>query len=333
MENIWSELRAISELEVFLIIDRGISTGNNFKISLKDFSKHGLIVGVTGSGKTNSCFHILSQIWSKYKIPFLVIESAKSEYRDLVNHTDFKDCNIFTLGDNTIAPFRLNPFEVPEGILVQSHIDYLKSLFNASFVLYAPMPYILEQSIYEIYEDKGWDLSINKNYRGQSNKRAYPTLTDLYNKIGEVVDRLGYDERISMDVKAGLKARINNLRIGGKGLMLNTRRSIPVQDLFEKPAILELKQFVNDEEKAFVIGLLLIKLYEYYEAQYRAGTEVEFGELRHITLIEEAHRLLKNVPTESAGEESANPKGKAVETFANILSEIRAYGEGILIAE
>lgn len=315
------------------IIDRGNSTGNHFKISLKHFSKHGLIVGVTGSGKTNSCFYILSQIWGKYKIPFLVIESAKSEYRDLLSSADFKDCNIFTLGDDTIAPFRLNPFEVPEGILVQSHIDYLKSLFNASFVLYAPMPYILEQSIHEIYEDKGWDLSLNKNYRGASNKRAYPTLTDLYNKIGEVVDRLGYDERISMDVKAGLKARINNLMMGGKGLMLNTRKSIPEQDLFEKPAILELKQLVTDEEKAFVIGLLLIRLYEHYEAQYRAGIKVDFGELRHITLIEEAHRLLKNVPTESGGEESANPKGKAVETFANILSEIRAYGEGILIVE
>ena len=101
----------------------------------------------------------------------------------------------------------------------------------------------------------------------------------------------------------------------------------------KKPVILELKQFVNDEEKAFVIGLLLIRLYEYYEGQYRAGIKVDFGDLRHITLIEEAHRLLKNVSTESTGEESANPKGKAVETFANILSEIRSYGEGILISE
>lgn len=320
---------------VFLgeIIDRGNPTGNQFRINLKDFSKHGLIVGATGSGKTNSCFYILSQIWGKYRIPFLVIESAKSEYRDLVNNPYFRDCRIFTLGDDTIAPFRLNPFEVSKGILVQSHIDYLKSLFNASFVMYAPMPYILEQSIHEIYEDRGWDLSVNKNYRTTNNKRAFPTLTDLYNKIGEVVDRLGYDERISMDVTAALKARINNLRIGGKGLMLNTRRSISEKDLFEKPAILELKQFVNDEEKAFVIGLLLIRLYEYYEAQYRTGLKSDFKELRHLTLIEEAHRLLKNVPTDSTGEESSNPKGKAVETFTNILSEIRAYGEGILIAE
>ncbi|MCK5509718.1 MAG: ATP-binding protein [Desulfobacterales bacterium] len=315
------------------IIDRGNLTGNHFKIDIKDLSKHCLITGVTGSGKTNTCFHILQQIWAKYKIPFLVIESAKSEYRDLMNTAEFKECNVFTLGDDTIAPFRLNPFEVSEGILIQSHIDYLKSLFNASFVLYAPMPYILEQSIHEIYEDKGWDISVNKNYRGASNKKAYPTLTDLYNKIGVVVDRLGYDERISMDVKAALKARINNLRIGGKGLMLNTQRSISKKDLFEKPAILELKQFVNDEEKAFVIGLILIRLYEYYEAQYRTGLKSNFGDFRHITLIEEAHRLLKNVSTESGGEDSANPKGKAVETFANILSEIRAYGEGILIAE
>ena len=314
------------------IIDRGILTGNSFSIPLSALSKHGLIVGVTGSGKTNTCFYLLSQVWGTYKIPFMVIESAKSEYRDLLQRTEFKDCSIFTLGDDTIAPFRLNPFEVPDGILVQSHIDFLKSLFQASFVLYAPMPYVLEESIHEIYTQKGWDLAQNINHRG-GGSRSFPTLTDLYYKIEEVVDRLGYDERITMDVKAGLKARINNLRIGGKGLMLDTRRSLSDHILFEQPLILELKQFVNDEEKAFIIGLLLIRLYEYYESQYRRGTNLFSGGLHHITLIEEAHRLLKNVSTESHGEESSNPKGKAVETFTNILSEIRAYGEGVLIAE
>jgi hypothetical protein len=136
-----------------------------------------------------------------------------------------------------------------------------------------------------------------------------------------------------MDVQAALKARVNSLRIGGKGLMLDSRVSLSEQDLFRHPTILELKQFVNDEEKAFVIGLLMVRLYEYYEGRSRLNRSPGHNGLGHITLIEEAHRLLKNVNTESSGEESANPKGKAVETFANILSEIRAYGEGVLIAE
>lgn len=312
------------------ILDRGRETKNSLNMPLSDVTKHGLIVGVTGSGKTNTCFSLLEQICHE-NLPFLVIESAKSEYRSLLNHSRFpKPFYIFTVGDETISPLRLNPFEVTEGILVQSHIDYLKSLFSAAFVLYPPMPYILEQSLQEVYEERGWNLATNLNKRGNNSDRIFPTLSDLIRKVNDVTDRMGYEERIVMDVKAGLFARLNQLRLGGgKGLMFNTRNSINSKILFESRCLLELKQIVSDDEKAFIIGLILIRLYEYYEAQkYR-----EDNTLHHVTLIEEAHRLLRNVSTEQGSEVVANPKGRAIEVFANILSEIRAYGEGILIAE
>ena len=314
------------------ILDRGMKTGNSLHVPLDDLAKHALIVGVTGSGKTNTCFSLLDQIWDAGKgVPFLVIESAKSEYRALLRNPRFRGLHIFTVGDETISPLRLNPFEVPQGILVQTHIDYLKSLFSAAFVLYPPMPYVLEQSIQELYQDRGWDLARSTNWRGQRSSRLYPTLSDLAAKIGVVVDRMGYDDRITMDVKAGLLARTNQLRLGGgKGLMLNTRRSLPSSVLFESPCLLELKQIVSDDEKAFLIGLILIRLYEFYEG---GGLGTAKSSLRHVTLIEEAHRLLRNVSTEQGSEVTANPKGRAIEVFANILSEIRAYGEGILIAE
>ncbi|HVG21059.1 MAG TPA: DUF87 domain-containing protein, partial [Blastocatellia bacterium] len=313
------------------ILSRGAKTGNALTLPPQDLTMHGLVVGVTGSGKTNTCFSLLEQVW-KGGVPFLIIESAKSEYRNLLKNPLFSTLKIFTVGDETISPLRLNPFEVPPGVLLQTHIDYLKSLFQAAFVLYPPMPYVLEQSLQEVYEDRGWDLVRNTNRRGETSPRRFPTLLDLEHKIGVVVDRMGYDERVTMDVKAGLLARIKQLRIGGgKGLMLNTRRSTDLAVLFESPCLLELKQVVSDDEKAFIIGLLFIRLYEYRESH--AGTSGGTGGLRHLTLIEEAHRLLRNVSTEQGGEVSANPKGRAIEVFANILSEIRAFGEGILIAE
>ena len=312
------------------IVDRGISTGNWLSISRDDLTKHGLIVGITGSGKTNSCFWLLDQIWDGGKgVPFLVIESAKSEYRALLGTPQFRDLTVFTVGDDTVSPLRLNPFEVPRGILVQTHIDYLKSLFSAAFVLYPPMPYVLEQSIQEVYQDRGWDVARNTNSRGTDSPRSYPILADLAAKIPVVVDRMGYEQRIAMDVKAGLLARINQLRLGGgKGLMLGSRRSVNAAVLFESPCLLELKQIVSDDEKAFIIGLLLIRLCEHHEARRRPAAG-----LVHLTLIEEAHRLLRNVSTEQGSDISANPKGRAIEVFANILAEIRAYGEGILVAE
>jgi len=331
VETIGSAFHGSRSVKVGDVFDRGMATGNSLFVPIRDITKHGLVVGVTGSGKSNTCMALLDQIWDAGKgVPFLVIESAKSEYRQLLRNPRFKGLKVFTVGDETTSPLRLNPFEVPKGILIQTHIDYLKSLFSAAFVLYPPMPYVLEQSIQEVYEDRGWDLARNINHRGNITERSYPSLLDLTTKIGVVVNRMGYDERITMDVKAGLLARINQLRIGGgKGLMFNSRKSLDLSVLFGSSCLLELKQIVSDDEKAFIIGLILIRLYEYYEAK----SDHSRGDLSHVTLIEEAHRLLRNVSMEQGSEVNANPKGRAIEVFANILSEIRAYGEGILIAE
>jgi len=312
--------------------DGRIATGNNLQIKTDDLSRHVLITGVTGSGKTNTCMEMLNQLWSRFGIPFLVIEPAKSEYRELFNIKAMRsELQIFTLGDERTAPFRINPFEITPGTLVQTHLDHLKSVFNASFVMYSPMPYVLEQCMHEIYEDKGWDLLTGENRHDSAELKnkgtLFPTLTDLYRKIDDVVSRLGYEQRISMDVRAGLKTRLNSLRIGGKGTMLDCLTSTPISLILFKPTILELKRIGDDEEKAFLIGLLLMKIYEHLEASTQRKA---FG---HLTLIEEAHRLLANVPTDTGNLELANTKGKALETFCNILSEIRAYGEGVMIAE
>lgn len=318
------------------IIDRGADTNNDFNIKVDDLCSHVLIAGVTGSGKTNTSFWLLNQLWVKKRIPFLVIEPAKSEYRSLKSLPGFDELRIYILGDERYAPFRLNPFEFPKNVAVQTHIDHLKSVFNASFVMYAPMPYVLEQCLHEIYVDKGWDLTASLNRRlknpDSESDSIYPTLTDLYRKIEEVVSRLGYGAEITMNVKAALKTRIDSLRIGGKGLMLDIRRSLALELLLEKPVVLELERIGDDEEKSFVIGLILMKLYENYVSRKRDKESEGKQELNHITVIEEAHRLFKNVP-ETSDLETANIKGKAVEAFCNILSEIRAYGEGIIICE
>ncbi|MBF0234805.1 MAG: ATP-binding protein, partial [Desulfamplus sp.] len=204
-------------------------------------------------------------------------------------------------------------------------------VFNASFAMYAPMPYILEECLYKIYEDKGWNIVTSINTRGNS-ESAYPTLSDLYNKIDDVVDHIGYHDRIAMDIKAALKTRINNLCIGGKGLMLNTSTSIKFDEIIASPVVFELKALGNDEEKAFMMGLILMAIWEYYESS-RAEHSIGSDKLKHMLVMEEAHRLLKNVPVEKASEEQSNIKGKGIETFCNLLAEIRAYGEGVVVSE
>ncbi|NEP10274.1 MAG: ATP-binding protein [Symploca sp. SIO2C1] len=318
------------------VLNQQTSTGRPYEIDLKALTRHTLITGTIGSGKTNTIFHLLKQLESR-KIPFLVIEPAKTEYRALLKSSVLQDkLQIFTLGDETVSPFRLNPFEILPGVSVQTHIDHLKSVFNASFAMFAPLPEILERCLYEIYEDKGWDPVTGENPRGllssedsiQMHPGAYPTLSDLYEKVDAVVSQARYHDEVERNIKGALKTRIDSLRIGGKGLMLDTPISIPIQKLLEKPTILELDAVGDDREKAFLIGLVLMSIYEHYRAKgLSEGTS-----LQHITVVEEAHRILKDTSGISRLD-IANMAGKAVEDFSQILAEIRAYGEGIVIAE
>lgn len=313
------------------ITHRARPTQKMYSISTKALKRHALTAGVTGSGKTNTTFYILLQLW-KQGIPFVVLEPAKTEYRALFTHEEIgPDLRVFTLGHEQVSPFRLNPFEVEPGFSVSTHIDLLKSVFNASFGMWTPLPQVLERCIHAVYRDKGWDPVRGGNYRLPSDTvfgDAYPTLTDLYEKVNDVVNRLGYEARVTSDMKAALMTRLNSLRIGGKGVMLDTQKSVPTAELLDKPTIIELEEIGDDDEKAFVMGLLLVKVYEYL----RAHGSTEDTRLRHVVVIEEAHRLLANVPLQS-NQEYANIRGKAVETFANMLSEVRAYGEGFIVAE
>jgi hypothetical protein len=313
---------------------------NDYSVELDDMTRHALIIGITGGGKTNTSKAILSQLWLKHNKPFLVIESAKREYWELMNlpgievedenggkaYRDFSGLTVFTLGSEEpgrSVKFRMNPFEVVGNVSLQTHIDYLLSTFKASFELYAPMPYILESAVYEIYSDRGWDIIENRNIYGLT---EYPTLTDLYFKIDVVTDKLGYNAEVQSNVKAALKARVNSLRIGGKGAMMDVVKGVAIGTLLGAPTVLELEDLGDDDTKSFVIGILLVQLYEYRKSQVTAGMK----RLQHVLMIEEAHRLLKNVPP---SEEGSSAKGKSVEFFCNMLAEIRSFGQGILIAD
>lgn len=303
---------------------------NVYLMEKNDFTRHALIIGITGGGKTNTSKSILNTLWNaedrKEKVPFMVIESAKREYWELRNLKGFEDLLVFTLGAEaaqTSVRYRINPFETNSKISLQTHIDYLLSTFKAAFDLYPPMPYILEKAVYEIYSDRGWDIVENINRFGLT---EYPTLSDLYNKIDVIVDNMGYHQEVQSNVKAALQARVYSLMIGGKGAMLNTPKSIPIEELLSRPVVMELEDLGDDETKSFVIGILLVQLYEYRKSQMTKGSK----QLSHILMVEEAHRLLKNV---SEVGEGGNTRAKSVEFFCNLLAEIRTFGQGILIAD
>jgi hypothetical protein len=330
-----SELDKYNCIEIGNISNKKKFTSQRFKLSFDAINSHVFVSGATGSGKSNTIKGILKKI-NEQKIPFLVIEPAKSEYKNLLN--DIKGLQIFRPGAKNDV-FRFNPFifEYSKENLsttLTKHIDMLKTTFISAFGMYGPMPYILEEAIYKIYEDRGWNLQNESNpyitdmLGADANRRSllFPTMDDLKQKVVEVAESAGYYQDIGSNIKAALKTRIGNLTLGVKGKIFNSRHCFDSSILFTKPTIIELSNIVNDDEKAFLMGLLLSKLYQYREENGSGDT------LRHTTVIEEAHRLLPNIST-NTNQENANPRGKAVETFTNILAEIRSYGEGIIVAD
>ncbi|GGU16918.1 ATP-binding protein [Streptomyces lateritius] len=312
------------------LVERQRVTATPYGLDPDKLTRHAFVTGVTGSGKTNTVFNLLRALDAR-DVPFLILEPAKTEYRALLHDPGLgRRLQVLTPGNETVAPLRLNPFEVPRDIPLAVHLDLLRSVFNASFGMWTPLPQILEVCLHDIYTDHGWDVTTDTNRRIDGNDRssAFPTLTDLVAKVEYVVPRLGYEDKVTGDMKAALSTRLNSLRTAGKGHMLDTRSSIPVEQLFTRPTVLELEGMGDDDDKAFVMGLLMIRLAEYRRTQGDAAG------LRHLLVVEEAHRLLANTSPGRGGEGGeADARGKAIETFMHLLSEVRAYGQGVVIVD
>ena len=259
---------------------------------------------------------------------------------------------VYTLGRPEINCLRINPFYILPGVSPQQHIDLLKDLFSASFALYGPMPYILEKCLHNIYMKKGWNLTLgfhpqlvsglstdqifnadnfSKAYANNSHKYVFPTMQDLKDEVDYYIENeLTYEGEVKGNIRGAIKSRIDSLCVGSKGYMFNTSENINLKNLLNVPSVIELEGLSDDADKAFSLGLLIININEYRQVD----KETERGNgLRHILVIEEAHRLLKNVSTENSSEDLGNPKGKAVEHFTNMLAEMRSYGQGVIVAE
>lgn len=315
-----------------------------FGLSEEDLNKHVFVCGITGSGKTNTVKKILESV----NEPFLVIEPVKKEYRNIK-----KDIEVYTMGRPEINCIKMNPFYVPMGISLQQHIDSLKDLFSASFSFYGPMPYIFEKCLYNIYEKKGWNLTFglhsyyleeNKNnlseelfdnkkleefYKTISNKYLFPNMQDLKEEVANYIKTMSYEGELKGNIEGAIKSRIESLCVGAKGYMFNTNDMFDFDIIFNQNSVFELEGLADDSDKAFALGLLIIYINEYRQVDKEIDNKKG---LKHLLVIEEAHRLLKNVSTEK-NEDIGNPKGKAVEHFTNMLAEMRSYGQGVIVAE
>lgn len=298
-------------------------SGGVASIRLADLVRHGLVVGFTGSGKTNTCLYLVDQLWRQHRLPVLVIEPAKAEYRGLIERPGFEELLVFTLGDEAVSPFRLNPFELLPGVRLEAHLAALKTCLNAALPQFGVLPSIVEEALIKVYQDRGWELTDQGEAQPD---RLFPTLRDLYAAVIRVAESRGYAGEIRDNIRAAAAGRIGSLLLGSKGLMFDCQRSIPLDLLLTRPVVLELDN-LTDNEKSLVMMFLMTFLREHCRTQRRSSR------LAHVTLVEEAHRILEDVASVAGSEVAADTRAEAVRFISGVLAEIRAYGESLLIAE
>lgn len=307
------------KIELGFILDRGSELEQN-KVSLtkSDLNKHIFVAGVTGAGKTVTCQKILLESGC----PWCVIEPAKTEYRSLINKKDEK-ISVFTLGNENCSPFRLNPFELMRGETLSAHADMLKAAFTASFSMEAAMPQLVEEAVYKVYEKKGWDLDDT----GDEKKRDFPNISEFTEALKEVCKDKEFGERLQGEYSGSLIARFGSLERGGKGAMLNCRKSFDFAKLIEQKIVFELEELKDPADKALLMSLILMKLAHAAKLKYKEYKEKD-KKFRHITLIEEAHRVLSK-PEPGL----ADSKKYGVQVFADMIAEVRKYGESFVITD
>ena len=322
-----------------------IPLGNIFNMHKKEelpveldadsLTSHVFITGSTGSGKSNTVYQLLDRLRNnKRNIKFLVIEPAKGEYKYVFGQyeTNVSNCDVHVYGTNPniSSLLRINPFSFPhsnedasKNIHILEHLDRLIEIFNVCWPMYAAMPAVLKEAVEKSYEDCGWKLAESIN---EYDSNYYPTFNDIIRNIKSIIDNSDYDNDNKGAYKGSLITRLKSLSNGINGQIF-THDEIPSKDLFDENVIVDLSRVGSAETKSLIMGLLVLKLQE-----YRMTSGNINANLKHVTVLEEAHNLLKRTSTEQS-QDSGNLQGKAVEMLTNSIAEMRTYGEGFIIAD
>lgn len=292
-------------------------------LNKKELTKHTFITGSTGSGKSNTVYTLLNSLVQDSKVKFMVIEPAKGEYKNAFGKRE--DVDVYCTNPKVSKLLRINPFAFPEKVHVLEHIDRLTEIFNVCWPMYAAMPAILKDAIERAYVSSGWDLIKSTNKYENDKYRIFPSFLDVLSEIKTVLDESAYSDENKGDYIGSLSTRVRSLTTGINGVIFGGDY-LEDEAIFEKNVIIDLSRIGGSETKSLIMGILILKLQE-----HRIGTETT-DDLKHVTVLEEAHNILRRTSFEQSSE-SSNLIGKSVEMISNSIAEMRSYGEGFIIVD
>ena len=309
------------EINLGKIYHMGKSEPAALILNRQALTAHTFITGSTGSGKSNTVYELLRQL-DAGGVNFMVIEPAKGEYKNVFG--DREDVHVFGTNPKITKLLHINPFRFPEEIHVLEHIDRLIEIFSVCWPMYAAMPAVLKNAMLQAYEVCGWNLDTSEN---EYNKNLFPTFQDLLTELVDVIEHSAYDKEVKNNYRGSLETRVRSLANGLNGQIFSADE-IPEKQLFDENTIVDLSRVGSLESKSLIMGILIMRLNEY---RMTSCTEMN-NPLKHVTVLEEAHNILRRTSTEQT-EEGSNVAGKSVEMIANAIAEMRTYGEGFVIAD
>lgn len=299
------------------VFDLGKITNKIVELDNKSLNMHTFITGSTGSGKSNTVYQMLNELHQD-KIPFLVIEPAKGEYKDVFGN--WNDVNVYSTNPNVAELININPFMFPKSIHVLEHVDGLVEIFSVCWPMYDAMPAFFKDAILKSYEYVGWDLG-SSTFEGE--QEEYPDFEVLVEQLELLIDSSDYASDIKSNYRGALITRVKSLTVGLNKFIF-TKEQTPYSKLFDDNCILDISRVKSSETKALIMGLAVYILNE-----YRVDTKtLNNNGLKHVTVLEEAHNLLKNTSSMDSA-----LIGKSVEMLTNTIAEIRTYGEGFIIVD
>ena len=306
-------------MELGRIYHMGQAEATKLFLDRQAMTSHTFVTGSTGTGKSNAVCRLLDEITKDGKTTFLVVEPAKGEYKHI-----FGQEKAAVYGTNPVLTplLRINPFAFPAGIHVLEHIDRMVEIFNACWPMYAAMPAVLKDAIERSYQKVGWNLR-----NSESEKGVFPTFFDLLDILPGVIEESHYSKDTQSDYVGALCTRVKSLTNGIYGSVLCAEDALTDEALFDRNVVVDLSRVGSMETKSLLMGILVMKLQE-----YRMCSSGMNSRLRHVTVLEEAHNLLRKTSAEQS-QEGANLQGKSVEMLANAIAEMRTYGEGFIIAD
>jgi hypothetical protein len=338
------------------VVDTGVVQKNEYRIDPDALVTHAVIAGSTGCGKSYTCQTIIGEVLDR-DIPVMIIEPAKDDYvrwaikynQDLYNNPKLSEdeknqrsFHIYMPGVDKLdgvemKTLKLNPFQpaaTPGApVDLMTRVEQVTALFNASLPNTDVLPMILDEALFKYVEGIVGKEAFD---RGDMEPLLdYPKLEGVVKVADKIIKSKDYEKKIADNLSAALDTRFQYLLRGKRGKILNVSNSTNYCNLFDRPVIINVSKIANTKDKALIMSMLMLSLYEYriscytYNAEYRKKANA--NKLLHLAVVEEAHNLLMN-PVQDFGN-TGNPQQVVADLFSNMLSEIRGYGQGIVIVD